>query len=146
MHLPCVVREREFESEAWLPRSNKGAISLKKRVRTVLVTILYGRGSRGVFALMRRSSTEQSIRVAAQGCDDVPEFALTNGRWISEDCEPVQVEFAYRGNASQIKEKDCICSHEFAAALIHLLFAGENERQVVPVSEAMAPPVYHQMV
>ena len=64
------------------------------------------------------------MRVAIQGSDDVLEFTLSNGIWISEDCEPVQVEFAYRADAAQIREKDCICSHEFAAELIHLLFAG----------------------
>ena len=109
------------------------------------MTIRYSNGSSFKGTLLSR--TEQSIRVVTPASDDVVEFTLTNGRWISEDCEPVQVEFAYmaKADASQIREEDCICSHEFAAELIHLLFAGDNKAPVLPVREAMVSPVYHQM-
>ena len=94
------------------------------------------------------SRTEQSLRVMTQGSEDVLEFTLTNGGWVGEDCEPVQVEFAYapKSEAPQPKEEDCICSHELAAQLIHRLFAGENETEVAPAKKAMAPPVLRQMV
>ena len=33
------------------------------------------------------------MRVALPEMDDVAEYRLINGRWISEDCEPVTFEF-----------------------------------------------------
>src|SRR5689334_6341142 len=105
-----------------------------------IMTIRYSNGFSFEGTLLSR--TAHSIRVVAKGYDDVREFRSRNGVWISEGCEPVQVEFAYTGKtaaASQIKEDDCICSPEFAAELIQLLFAGENEPPVVPVSEQSQP-------
>jgi hypothetical protein len=34
-----------------------------------------------------------TMRVAVRDEDDVAEFRLVSGRWISEDCEPVTFEF-----------------------------------------------------
>ena len=34
-----------------------------------------------------------SMRVALKDEDDVAEYRLLSGRWISEDCEPVTFEF-----------------------------------------------------
>lgn len=36
---------------------------------------------------------DQKIRVAIKGSDDVAEYRLVNQRWVSEDCEVVNVEF-----------------------------------------------------
>ena len=37
--------------------------------------------------------TGQVMRVALKDTDDVMEYKLINGTWISEDCEPVTFEF-----------------------------------------------------
>lgn len=34
-----------------------------------------------------------TMRVALKDHDDVAEFRLLSGRWVSEDCEPVTFEF-----------------------------------------------------
>ena len=110
------------------------------------MTIRYTNGYTFEGTLLSR--TEQSLRLMTQGSEDVLEFTSTNGVWVAEDSEPVQVEFAYapKSEAPQPKEEDCICSHELAAELIHLLFAGENQPEVAPLNEPKAPPVYRQMV
>ncbi|HXA53187.1 MAG TPA: hypothetical protein VNV86_22875 [Candidatus Acidoferrum sp.] len=36
---------------------------------------------------------DQKIRVALKGSDDVAEYRLVNQRWVSEDCEVVNVGF-----------------------------------------------------
>ena len=35
----------------------------------------------------------QMVRVAIKGEDDAAEFRLINQTWVSEDCEPVTIEF-----------------------------------------------------
>jgi len=37
--------------------------------------------------------TGGQLRVALKDSDDVAEFHLVNGNWISDDCEPVTFEF-----------------------------------------------------
>lgn len=37
--------------------------------------------------------TGSVLRVALRDEDDVAEYRLVNGQWISEDCEPVSFEF-----------------------------------------------------
>ncbi|SPE35494.1 hypothetical protein SBA6_470010 [Candidatus Sulfopaludibacter sp. SbA6] len=37
--------------------------------------------------------TGSSLRVALKDEDDVAEYRLLSGQWISEDCEPVTFEF-----------------------------------------------------
>jgi hypothetical protein len=34
------------------------------------------------------------MRVAIKGSDDVTEYQLLNGAWVSEDCEPVTFDFS----------------------------------------------------
>ena len=91
------------------------------------MTIQYRNGNRYEAALIAR--TENTIRVAPRGADDVMEFTNVNGTWVSEDCEPVQIEFEWqrRGRQPEVSEADCICSEELASRLIHLLLSGEEE-------------------
>ena len=35
----------------------------------------------------------QMVRVAIRGAEDAAEFRLINRTWVSEDCEPVTIEF-----------------------------------------------------
>ena len=91
------------------------------------MTIRYSNGQALEAALLSR--TENSMRVAIQGSNDVEELNRINGTWVSDECEPVQVEFAWarRGPVEQVTEADCICPHELAARILHVLFGGENE-------------------
>ena len=83
-----------------------------------------GRAVEGV-TLARTANT---MRVALQGCDDVAEFINIHGRWISEDCEPVSVEYGPRRNApTTLSEADCICPRELAARLIERLLTDSSE-------------------
>ena len=60
------------------------------------MTLIYADGSRTEAFLLAR--TENRIRVAIPGSDDPLEFTDMHGTWVSEDCEPVCVEFAWQGN------------------------------------------------
>ena len=111
------------------------------------MTIRYSNGYSYEGILLSRA--ENTMRVALQGSDDVVELTRIKGAWISDDCEPVQVEFAWSREAGLVEPtlEDCICSHELAANLIHLLFAGENQIDALPPVERMAPPtVFHHVV
>ncbi len=74
------------------------------------------------------SRTETTIRAAIQGHDDTVALNLIHGVWVSDDCEPVQIIFAWnsRPTPETVREDDCICSHELAAQLIRLLHGGRD--------------------
>jgi len=92
--------------------------------------LTYANGSRTEAFLLAR--TENKIRVAVPGCDDPVEFTDIHGVWVSEDCEPVRLEFAWQGKTRQevLTEADCVCSHELAARLIHLLWSGDEGEEL----------------
>ena len=72
--------------------------------------------------------TANTMRVAVQGCEDAAEFINVHGTWVSEDCEPVTIEYGPRRNSlATPAEADCICPPELAARLIALLFTGSAE-------------------
>ena len=93
------------------------------------MVLIYADGSRTEAFLLARK--EDKIRVAIPGCDDPLELTNVHGTWVSEDCEPVRVEYAWEGKTRDqiLTEADCICSHDLAARLIHLLWSGSNEDQ-----------------
>lgn len=74
-----------------------------------------------------------NLRVAIDGADDAVCFSKINGTWVSDDCEPVRIEFAWERRAVEqpVREEDCICSHERAAQLIHLLYTDSSEDEQV---------------
>jgi hypothetical protein len=84
--------------------------------------------------------TGNSMRVAIQESDETAEFHAINGTWVSEDCEPVEVEFARMRSRDipVVTETDCICSHALAARLVHMLFSGEDAPKATLVSRAAA--------
>jgi hypothetical protein len=94
------------------------------------MTIKYANGN--VAEAMLLSRTDTTIRVAMAGADDVGEFSYINGTWVSDDCEPVLIEFAWQRHDRQetVREADCCCSRELAARLIHLLFTDSGERGI----------------
>jgi hypothetical protein len=111
------------------------------------MTIHYNNGQ--VFEAVLLYRTDDSIRVAIQGSDDIRELNRINGTWVSDECEAVHVEFAWErhNSTADLTEADCVCSHELAARLIHALFAGENEPEQKPAPVTLsASPVYHQVV
>jgi hypothetical protein len=66
--------------------------------------------------------TANMMRVAVEGCEDAAEFINVHGTWVSEDCEPVTIEYGPRRNPlATVSEADCICPPELAARLIDLL-------------------------
>jgi len=80
------------------------------------------------------SGTETTMRLAVQGRDDIVVLNHIHDVWVSDDCEAVQVCFAWAGlpAADEVREENCICSHALAARLIHSLFAGHDEAEPAP--------------
>jgi hypothetical protein len=76
--------------------------------------------------------TENTIRAAMEGADDVMEFTNIRGTWVSADCEPVTIQFAWElcDRKPAITEADCCCSPELAARLLHLLFSDSSEDEI----------------
>jgi hypothetical protein len=91
------------------------------------MTIIYSDGRAVEAVLLTR--TERTLLVALQGADDAMEISVINGTWITADCEPVAIEFAWQqlDRKPEISEADCHCSHELAARLIGLLFTDSSE-------------------
>jgi hypothetical protein len=97
------------------------------------ITYLDGKTLEAV-QLARAGST---LRVAVENADDVLEFTDINGTWVSEDCEPVRIEFAWQRKPRQeaVTEADCICPKDLAAELVRLFLSGDEQELT-----AMAPP------
>lgn len=71
---------------------------------------------------------DNRMRVAVHGTDDVLELTCVSGVWVTEDCEPVSIEYpSRRAQGGQVREEDCICPAELAAHLIHLLLNDSTE-------------------
>ncbi|PWU06918.1 MAG: hypothetical protein C5B51_11245 [Terriglobia bacterium] len=90
------------------------------------MTITYANGTKREAVLVKRH--ENTIRAAVKGEDDFVEFKDFNGTWVSEDCEPVQIEFEWQRHErrAEVTEADCVCSQELAARLIQMLLSGEE--------------------
>ena len=97
------------------------------------MTITYANGQTIKAALVIR--IDNRIRVVTAGSDDVTEFTQISGStWVSEDCEAVRIEFGPQRANREYTDGDCVCSHELAARLIHLLLhPDENEEQSTPI-------------
>lgn len=92
------------------------------------MTIAYTTGDVTEAALLSR--TDDSLRVAIPGRDDAAEFHRVNGVWVSEDLDPVQLEFAWSRCAEPPVPaiENCICPPELAAELVRKLFSLELEQ------------------
>ena len=90
------------------------------------MTINYPDGRAVEAVLLARTGC--GLLVAAQGADDVMEISNINGTWVTADCEPVAIEFAWQqlDRKPKVSEADCHCSPELAARLIRLLFTDSN--------------------
>jgi hypothetical protein len=88
------------------------------------MTITYPNGT--VLEAIVLSHDEDAIRAIAPGNGDVLAFSCIQGAWISEELEPVTIEFEWqrRGAPTAGSEDACICPTELATRLIQSLFAG----------------------
>jgi hypothetical protein len=100
------------------------------------MTIRYNDGQTSEAVLV--SSTETNIRLAAEGREDIVELTRINDIWVSDECEPVQVDFSFprRATITDVKEEDCICSHALAARLIRMLYPEDEDVKAEPVPMA----------
>ena len=91
------------------------------------MTIRYADGRAYEAVLLSR--TENTLRVAAKNTDDVQVFTDIKGTWVSEDCEPVRIDFEWQRHSGEkaVAEEDCICPTELASRLLYLLFSGADE-------------------
>jgi hypothetical protein len=91
------------------------------------MTITYSNGT--VLEAIVLVHEEEALRVAVTGEGDVRTFRRIHGAWISEECEPVAVEFAWQrqGAANVPAEVDCICPKKLASRLIAMLLAGSGD-------------------
>ncbi len=93
---------------------------------TGIVTITYLNGT--TLKAIPLAYDRNVIRAVAPGGDDVLVFTRIHGTWISEEIEPVTIEFEWqRRVATCVSSEDgCICSKELAAHLIQALLSGEE--------------------
>ena len=103
------------------------------------MVLTYANGSRQEAFLLAR--TDNTMRVAIPGSDDPLELTQIRGTWITEDCEPVSVEFAWQSKSREqiLSEADCICPHDLAARLLHLLWNADEDAD--PAAKAMPAEV-----
>ena len=93
------------------------------------MNIRYSDGTKREAVLLGRSA--KVLRVAIRGSEDATELAMVNGTWVTDDCEPVHVEYAWEAPTSQtpVTEADCICPPELAYRLIRILYSQEEEME-----------------
>jgi hypothetical protein len=98
-------------------------------MEAVHMILIHANGSRTEAVLLARN--ENKMRVAIAGSDDLVELTDVHGTWVTEDCEPVYVQFAWEGKTREqiVTEADCVCSHNLAARLIHLLWNADEDGQ-----------------
>jgi hypothetical protein len=93
------------------------------------MTIKYSDGIAVEAVLLSR--TENMMRLAVPGAEDVVEVTDINGTWVTSDCEPVSIEFAWQrlDRKPTVTEAECCCSRELAAKLLQALFVGDSEEE-----------------
>jgi hypothetical protein len=91
------------------------------------MTITYPNGT--VLPAVVLSNGEDEIRAIAPDCEDVLVFTRIRGMWVSEELEPVAIEFGRKADAAPAaySDDDYICPKELAASLIQSLL-GACER------------------
>jgi hypothetical protein len=87
------------------------------------MTIKYPDGT--VLNALPLSRASDTLRVSVPGDDDVRTFTYVRDVWISEECQPVRIEFAWqrREVVDVPNETECVCSKELARRLISKLLA-----------------------
>jgi len=105
------------------------------------MTINYSDGKSVEAVLLSRR--ENTMRVAVEGAEDITELSNIRGTWVSDECEPVSIQFAWQRNERTLapSEDGFFCPHELAAKLIHLLFAGEVEETIALKAPQQTEPM-----
>ena len=115
------VNVRGYLCPAWTPQDWFAPRSL---AQNLVVTITYPNGT--ALEAIVLSHEDDEIRAVAAGCGDVLAFTRIHGTWISEEIEPVTIEFAWerRRTSPAISEHTCVCPKALAARLIQSLIRG----------------------
>jgi hypothetical protein len=108
--------------------------------------LTYANGTRKEAVLLARS--DNKMRVVVRGGEEPTELTQVNDAWVSEDCEPVRVEFAWQGKSRQEvpSEAECICPHHLASRLIHLLWNGADEEELAQAAPLRSPSAAPKLV
>ena len=71
---------------------------------------------KGIAAVLL-SRTENTMRVAAEEAEDATELSNIRGKWVSDECEAVSIQFAWQRNerSQAPSEDDFFCSHVAAS-------------------------------
>jgi hypothetical protein len=91
------------------------------------VKIIYKNGTAVDAILLSRQG--DTLRAAIRGDEDVREFTRLSDGWVTEEFEPVVLEFEWQRNpAAEVPaEEDCICPKELAAKLLAKLRGGAEQ-------------------
>ncbi len=91
------------------------------------MVVTFGNGQSVRAVILAREENE--IRAALEGSEDTTRFINVNGTWVSDECEPVGIEFHWQRRIAlpTPEEAECICPKDMAAKLIRLLHYGERE-------------------
>ena len=95
------------------------------------MTIKYANGT--VLHAVLLSRDADILCAGVLGEDDARIFTLVSGKWTSEDCEVVRIEFGWE-RPSQLHvptEAECVCSEQFASRLVSMLLAGSQGDHVL---------------
>lgn len=92
------------------------------------MTLIYADGKRLEAILLKR--TGNNMRVAAPGKDDVMELVNFHGVWVTEECEPVDIEFEWQKCQTPGTESEN--SRQLASRLAWALLsaAGQSQSQL----------------
>ena len=86
-----------FVRVAKVPSNPMTCEQLEKTARWISkrgnMTIRYNNGHTLEAVLLSRTAT--TMRIALQGTEDVLELQNINGAWITDECEPVNVDYAW---------------------------------------------------
>ena len=111
------------------------------------MTITYRNGT--VLKPIVLSHDQHEIRAIAAGCDDVLAFTAIHGTWISEENEPVAIEFDCQRRAAVpvFSEDEFVCPKELAAQLISaLLKGGDRPEAVANTVNALCAGEFHAVI
>jgi len=91
------------------------------------MTIRYADG-RAIKAVIL-SANLTTMRVAVKGGGDAVALKCVNGTWMSEHCEPVEIQFEWQRRSATrlISVTDCICPKELPTQFSHLLLIGGDD-------------------
>jgi hypothetical protein len=97
------------------------------------MTIRYSNGES--FEAAPLSQTERTMRLAVADRDEVVTLTRVTSGWVSDECEVVHVDFAWARQAAkaEVSESDCVCPHELAGHLIHMLYEEDLQFQSCPM-------------